>query len=153
MNLVQPAIAPVTVYVFLADSCPISQTATLALRNLYDQYAPRGVRFIGVFPAVATTSATVKAFAKTYRVPFPLQLDPNRRLTRQLRPRVTPEVIVLGNDSRTVLYKGRVDDGFAALGQPRPVLRHHELADALNDISAGRAVSVAHTEAVGCFIE
>jgi hypothetical protein len=142
-----------TVYVFLADTCPISQAATLPLRELHGQYAAQGVRFVGVFPAADATPAALAAFAKTYQLPFPLQADPGHRLTKQLNAHVTPEVVVLGPDGRTALYRGRLNDAYADLGQHRPVTRHHELADALADVVAGRAVAVPRTEPVGCFIE
>lgn len=149
-----PAAAPpVTVYVFLADTCPISQAATLPLRAMQAQYAGRGVRFVGVFPARETTPASLAAFAKTYQLTFALRADKGHRLTRRLRARVTPEAVVVGPDGRTPLYQGRLDDAYAALGQHRPVTRHHELADALADIAAGRPVAVPRTEPVGCFIE
>ncbi len=148
-----PPAPQATVYVFLADTCPISQAATLPLRALYQAYAGRGVRFVGVFPAAATTPAGLADFATTYQLPFALQADPGHRLTRRLGARVTPEAVVLAADGRTTLYQGRLDDAYAGLGQHRPVTRHHELADALAAVLAGRPVAVPRTEPVGCFIE
>ena len=149
-----PAVAPrATVYVFLADTCPISQAATLPLRQLQAQYAAQGVRFVGVFPARETTPASLAAFARTYQLTFALQADKGHRLTKRLHARVTPEAVVVGSDGRTTLYQGRLNDAYAGLGQHRPVVRHHELADALADVMAGRPVAVARTEPVGCFIE
>ena len=149
-----PAVAPrVTVYVFLADTCPISQAATLPLRQLQAQYAAQGVRFVGVFPAKETTPASLAAFARTYQLTFALQADKGHRLTKRLHAHVTPEAVVVGSDGRTTLYQGRLNDAYAGLGQHRPVVRHHELADALADVMAGRPVAVSRTEPVGCFIE
>ena len=142
-----------TVYIFLADTCPISQAATLPLRELHGQYAGCGIRFVGVFPAVETTPVTLTEFGRTYRLLIALQADPGHRLTRRLQARVTPEVVMLGPDDRTVLYRGRLDDAYAGLGQHRPVTRHHELADALAAVAAGQPVAVPRTEPVGCFIE
>jgi hypothetical protein len=142
-----------TVYVFLADTCPISQAATLPLRELHGRYAARGVRFVGVFPAAETTPAELADFAKTYQVPFALQADPHHQLTRRLKARITPEAVVVAADGRTVLYQGRLDDSYAALGRRRTVVAHHELADALAAVAARRPVAVPRTEAVGCFIE
>ena len=149
-----PAVAPrATVYVFLADTCPISQAATLPLRQLQAQYAAQGVRFVGVFPAKETTPASLAAFARTYQLTFALQVDKGHRLTKRLHARVTPEAVVVGSDGRTMLYQGRLNDAYAGLGQHRPVVRHHELADALADVMSGRSVAVSRTEPVGCFIE
>ena len=142
-----------TVYVFLAETCPISQAATLPLRELHARYGARGVRFVGVFPARETTPAGLDTFAKTYQLAFALQADAGHQLTRQLHARVTPEAVVVGPDGRTILYQGRLDDAYAGLGQHRSVTRHHELAEALAAVVAGRPVAVPRTEPVGCFIE
>jgi hypothetical protein len=142
-----------TVYVFLADTCPISQAATLPLRELHGQYAAQGVRFVGVFPAADATPGALAAFGKTYQLPFPLQADAGHQLTKKLHAHVTPEAVVLAADGKTTLYQGRLNDAYAGLGQHRPVTRHHELADALADVVAGRPVAVPRTEPVGCFIE
>jgi len=144
---------PLTVYVFLAETCPISQQATLPLRALHRQYAPLGVRFVGVFPAPGTTAASVAEFALTYALPFAAQPDAGQRLTRQLGAHTTPEAVVVAADGRTILYQGRLDDQYVALGQRRTLSQHHELANALADLAAGRAVAVPRTQAVGCFIE
>jgi hypothetical protein len=142
-----------TVYVFLADTCPISQAATQPLRELHGQYAAQGVRFVGVFPAADATPGALAAFAKTYQLPFPLQADAGHKLTKRLHARVTPEAVVLAADGKTTLYQGRLNDAYAGLGQHRPITRHHELADALAAVVAGRPVAVPRTEPVGCFIE
>lgn len=141
-----------TVYVFLAETCPISQQATLALRNLYATYAPRGVQFVGLFPDQQTSPADIAAFGRTYKVPFPLKLDDHKLLVHRFRARITPEVVVAAADGRTVLYQGRIDNSYVRLGQRRTVVTQHELYDALAAITAGKAVANARTEAVGCFI-
>jgi hypothetical protein len=142
-----------TVYVFLAETCPISQAATLPLRELHSQYGAKGVRFVGVFPAREASAATMATFAKTYQLAFPLQADAGHQLTKKLHARVTPEAVVVGPDGRTVLYQGRLNDAYAGLGQHRTITSHHELADALAAVTAGRPVLVPRTEPVGCFIE
>ena len=142
-----------TVYVFLAETCPISQAATLPLRELHARYGGQGVRFVGVFPARETTPAGLAAFAKTYQLTFPLQPDAGHQLTRQLHARVTPEAVVVAADGRTILYQGRLDDAYAGLGQHRAITRHHELAEALAAVVAGQPVAVPRTGPVGCFIE
>jgi len=143
---------PFTVYVFLAESCPISQQATLPLRELHAKYAARGVRFVGVFPGSTATAASVAEFKGKYAVPFSLQLDPKQELTHRLKASITPEAVVMAAGGR-ILYQGRLDDRYAALGERRSLSQHHELAEALADLAAGRPVAVPRTEPVGCFIE
>ncbi len=66
----------------------------------------------------------------------------------------TPEVFVLDKD-RVVRYWGRIDDqyGFAdGLGYQRPEPSRSDLAEAVNELLAGKSVSVPMTEALGCHI-
>lgn len=143
---------PFTVYVFLAESCPISQQATLPLRELHAKYAARGVRFVGVFPGSTATAASLAGFKGKYAVPFLLQLDLRQQLTHRFKATITPEAVVVAAGGQ-ILYQGRLDDRYAALGERRSISQHHELAEALADLAAGRPVAVPRTEAVGCFIE
>ncbi|WP_426490551.1 redoxin domain-containing protein [Hymenobacter sp. 102] len=140
-----------TVYVFLADTCPICQTTTLALRQLHATYAPRGVAFVGVFPDAQTRPADIILFQQQYQVPFPLRQDAGQLLTRRFHARITPEAVVLAPNGR-ILYQGRIDDSYVALGKRRTVVAHQELRDALAAVVSGQPVAVPRTEAVGCFI-
>jgi len=141
-----------TVYVFLAPDCPICQAAVLPLRELAARYTPQGIGFIGVFPDQTLTPADLKRFGTTYQLSFPLQPDGGHQLTRRFGATITPEVVVADAQGRT-LYQGRIDDSFARIGQRRTIVRHHELADALAAVVAGKPIAVTRTEAVGCLIE
>ena len=55
------------------------------------------------------------------------------------------------DSDRAVRYRGRVDDQFA-VGVHRAAPFHHELADALESLLAGRPVATARTEPAGCKI-
>lgn len=142
-----------TVYVFLEETCPISQQAALPLRELHARYGTQGVRFVGVFPGARATAASLAAFGRTYGLLFALQPDPGQQLARRLGATITPEAVLVAADERTVLYRGRLDDQYAALGERRTVSTHHELAEALADLAAGRPVAVPRAPAVGCYIE
>ena len=102
---VGPVPAPrATRHVFLAETCPISQAATLPLRELHGRYGAQDVRFVGVFPAKETNPAGPRAFAKSYQLAFPLQSDAGHQLTKKLHARVTPEAVVAA-DGCTVPYR------------------------------------------------
>ena len=146
-------VSKATVYVFLAETCPISQQAALPLRELYARYKAQGVEFVGVFPGSTATAASLAEFGHTYALPFPLRLDPGLHLTRRLGATITPEAVVLAADGRTIQYRGRLDDQYAGLGERRTVSQHHELAEALADLAAGHSVAVPRAPAVGCYIE
>ena len=62
----------------------------------------------------------------------------------------TPEVFVL-DESRAVVYRGRIDDQYA-IGIHRSSSTRHDLVDALDAVLAGRPVATPRTDAVGCKI-
>jgi len=60
--------------------------------------------------------------------------------------------VVLGKHGE-ILYRGRIDNRYAALGTKRLVATEHDLRDALDDITADRPVKLKKTTAVGCSIQ
>lgn len=143
-------VAPVTVFVFLSESCPICQSYTLPLKNLYQKYH-RQVEFVGVFPNNDLSAAALDTFKTTYAIPFPLMTDSGNVLTKQFGATVTPEVFVR-NAQQRLIYRGRIDNSFYAVGKRRKLVTAHELEDALAQYTSGREVAVPETQAVGCLI-
>ena len=139
------------VYLFMSETCPICQHYTLPLRNLHRDFAADSVQFIGVFPNRHSTPEAVAAFGAKYKLPFALAPDDSlKSTTRHWQATVTPEVVVARGDS--VLYRGRIDDGYARVGRRRTVVTTHELRDVLMAIRAGKPVAVGPTTPIGCFI-
>ncbi len=142
---------PLTVYVFLNTECPISQQYVRRLSALSRQYAS-SVRFVALFPSKTDTPPLIQAFGKEYGLTFPGRPDACATLARQLRARVTPEVVVLDTTGR-VRYRGAIDDWYVALGKHRSDVTEPYLLNALTALLARNDVTVRETEAVGCLIE
>lgn len=140
-----------TVYVFLSETCPICQSYTLPLKEIYSKYKDKQVKIIGIFPNYYSTKEGIDEFRKTYLIPFELILDTDAALTRHFKASITPEVFVESPDKK-LLYSGRIDDSFYAIGKRRTVTSTSELLDALNAITSGKPVKNQKTQAVGCII-
>lgn len=146
------AMAGTTVYIFMSETCPICQSATISLKNLYAEYHPKGIEFIGVFPNESMSNDnSVMQFGKKYNLEFPLKLDVGQQLVKQFSATVTPQVFVM-KDEQEVLYNGRIDNGYERVGKKRQVTTEFYLKNALDDILANRAVAIKETAPVGCFI-
>ena len=141
-----------TVHVFLSTECPISQQYVRQLTDLHRRYKPLGIRFVAWFPLHTDSPRAIRQFQKEYSLSFTGKPDPDARLARQLRVRVTPEVVLMQADGQTA-YQGAIDDWYVALGKHRPEARLHYLRDALDAVLAGNAVAIVKTEAVGCLVE
>ena len=64
--------------------------------------------------------------------------------------RMTSESFVISTANR-IVYRGRIDDRFAAVGRLRTRITSHDLRDIVEDVSRGGRAEPYETEAVGCF--
>lgn len=142
----------ITVYVFLHESCRISQYYTLPLIELHDKFANSHTQFVGVFPNTSSKIDKIDAFKLKYKIPFDLKTDYDKVKTEQFGATITPEVIVYNETQQQILYKGRIDDAYARVGQRKQVTSTSELKDALTAISNKLPIKVTETKAIGCFI-
>jgi peroxiredoxin len=140
-----------TVYIFLSETCPICQSNTLTLKDLYKKYNEDNIHFVGVFPNYYSTQKSIDEFKKKYAIPFELMLDQNGELTKHFKATITPEVFV-EDAYNQILYRGRIDDSFYSLGKRRNVITFTELADALAAIALKQAIKIVQTQPVGCTI-
>ena len=143
--------AQTSVLIFVSTDCPVSNRYAPEIQRLYKEFAPKGVRFQLVYPNPADNRAAIDRHLKEYGYPPIGVPDPNHTLVNTVQATITPEAAVLDSLNR-LLYRGRIDDRFVELGRERPAATTHNLRDALNAVVAGRVVSPARTQAVGCFI-
>ena len=137
------------VYIFLGETCPISQYYTLTLKNLYTKHASEELEFIGVFPNQLSTPTSIAAFKTKYALPFPCIRDADHIWVKRLEASVTPEVVVVDSSK---IYQGRIDNTFARVGKRRRVITEHDLADVLNALQDDIPPAFRQTQAIGCFI-
>jgi hypothetical protein len=98
------------------------------------------------------TPAAAREHARTFDLHAPVLLDTQHRLVNRFNATVTPETVVLAKDGK-VLYRGRIDDSYAAPGKKRAAVTQHDLRDALDAIAAGRPIKKPETTAIGCLIQ
>lgn len=139
------------VLVFLANECPISNRAIPELRRLHKTFAARGIAFWFVHPNADETDVSVRQHATEYELPGTPLRDPGLKLARAVGAQVTPTAVVISPRGE-VLYRGRIDDRYTALGQSRPEPTTHDLEHALESVLAGRVPAPAQTRAVGCHL-
>jgi len=140
-----------TVLMFVATDCPNSNTYAPVLAKLYREYATRGVAFFNVYSDASESAATVRKHDADFLTPFAALLDPRQTLARQTGARSTPEAVILDPDGK-VLYRGRVDDRFVAIGRTRYQPTENDLHESLDAILGGHAVAHPVTRTVGCAI-
>ena len=137
------------VLLFLGTECPISNGYAPEMARLAKEFGARGVLFYGVHCDPDVTAEIARTHAKDYSLPFPLLLDPQQVLARQTGAGHTPEAVLL-SPTGEVLYRGRIDDRYAAPGKLRVEPTVRDLEDALGAVLAGGKPKLRETRAVGC---
>ena len=140
--------APVVVVVFTGTACPVNNAYMPILAKLHAEYAGKGVAFVAINSVPVDDAKAVATHAKKAGLPFPVLKDPKQMVAEKFGAEMTPEVFVL-DANRVIRYRGRIDDQFG-IGFKRPAPTRRDLAVALDELLAGKAVSVPRTEVEGC---
>lgn len=141
---------PIVVLTFLGTECPLAKLAVSKLNTLTKEFEPRGVVIWGVNSNRQDSLADLAAQAKEQDVAFRLLKDAGNKLSDAVGAIRTPEVVVL-DQKRAIRYVGRIDDQ-DGIGYRRETPKRHDLKIAIEELLAGKPVSVATTEIEGCFI-
>lgn len=143
---------------FIATDCPISNSYAPEIQRVCREYGPRGVSCSLIYEDVDTAQSgtrlddEVRKHLHEYRyADIPAAVDRSRAIAKQARASVTPQAVVIDR-AGTIRYRGRIDNFYAALGQPRQQVTERDLRNALDAVLAGRPVPKVETEALGCYI-
>ncbi|MEX0977720.1 MAG: redoxin domain-containing protein, partial [Pirellulales bacterium] len=142
------------VVAFLGTECPLVKNYAPRLKDLAAEFADKGVAFIAVNSNVQDALSEIGDYARVYEIPFPMLKDNNNVVADKMGAVRTPEVFLLDKD-RVVRYWGRIDDQYGfktGAGYVKPKLKERYLADAINQVLAGKEIGQPAVASVGCFI-
>jgi hypothetical protein len=137
--------------VFAGAECPVSNLYLPELLALEKVYRGKQVQFLAVYPNEHEDLDQIAAHASDRDVPFPVLKDIGQKLAGLLGVTRVPTVVVL-DGQHTLRYRGRVDDRYGVASR-RVKATRADLKTALDELLAGKAVSVPETEADGCLID
>lgn len=135
----------------VGTECPLAQKYLPRLQQLSEEFAEQGVAFLGINANRQDSLAEMAAQVRTAGITFPMLKDTRQTVITDLQATRTPEVIVLDAD-RIVRYRGRIDDQHAVGNRSKTSPMRDDLRIALDELLAGKPVSVSQTEPVGCLI-
>lgn len=142
--------AKLLVVAFIGTECPLMQLYAPRLEKLSQAYNSRGVRFVAIDSNHQDSADEVAAFVSEYRLTFPVLMDHGSRIADAFDAKRTPEVFVI-DPSKTVRYRGPIDDQ-GRVGFVRLKADQSYLADAIEQLLAGKDVSQPERPAIGCLI-
>jgi len=138
------------VLVFLGTECPLAKLYGPRLAELAATYEPQGVAFLGVNANVQDSITEIAAHARLHQIEFPVVKDLGNEVADAIGAVRTPEVFVL-DEKRVVRYWGRIDDQYG-VGFIREKPTRQDLQIALDELLAGKDISMPVATAVGCHI-
>ena len=139
-----------SVLVFFWHDCPMSNAYAPELNRIAAAHTNFAFYIVQVDSDL--TVAAAKEHARSFALRPPVLMDSQHRLVKRVGATVTPEAVVVGKNG-AVLYRGRIDDGYASLGKKRAAVTEHDLIDALDALAAGRPLKRTETKSPGCLIQ
>jgi len=141
-----------SVLFFITSDCPISNSYAPEIQRICSEYDPKRVSCDLVYVDPTLGVAEVRKHVQDFGYSsLPAILDSSQKLVKAAGATITPEAAIIG-PSGQVLYRGRIDNVYAALGKRRPEATEHDLRKALDEILSGKPVSTNQTQAIGCYI-
>ncbi len=139
------------VLVFMGSECPVVRQYVPRLNELFQEFQPRGVRFLAIYANAGDHVAAIARQAEQIELAFPAFLDREHRLADQLQVEMMSEVVVLSRDLEKQ-YQGAIDNQFKKRGKLSQAAENY-LEDALRQLTNHEAVTRPFMPASGCRIE
>jgi len=145
----------IVVVAVLGTECPQAKLYASRLVELADKLKDKGVAFIGIDANQQDSVTELAHYAKDHKIEFPLLKDAGNVIADQLGAVRTPEVFLLDAD-RTVRYWGRIDNQYGfqegGVAYQKEAPDREDLAIAIDEVLAGKPVSIAVAKSQGCHI-
>ncbi len=140
------------VIIFIDVECPISQRYIPKLNDLYKKASDKKVLFYGVISDPLTNCSEASTFQDEYKIGFPLLFDASGDLSKRLNPKTLPQCFVL-NVHNEIIYNGRIDDEYVALGTVRKNILNFNLDLAIDAAAKKEYPKSSFEEPIGCIFE
>ncbi len=135
------------IIVFLSTECPFSNAYLERLRAIAGDYAGKNVAILGVNSNPAESLDQIREHARRNKLDFTILKDDGSRVADAYGATRTPEVFVV-DGTGALRYRGRIDNS-----KQLDRVQRSDLREALDELIAGKPVSVAETKAFGCPIK
>ncbi len=151
--------AKILAIVFTCDHCPTAQLYETRLKKLVNDYSGKGVQFVMIQPNdpnavrldelawtdVGDGLADMKIRAAYRHFNFPYLYDgATQSVANAYGPKATPHVFIFDAE-RKLRFEGRVDNN-----QRESLVKTKDTRNALDELLAGKTVTVNHTGVFGC---
>jgi peroxiredoxin len=144
------------IVIFDCNTCPMSRAYNSRIISLNKKYASQGFPVVLINPNSAElvpeeSFDEMKAHAKQHKYDFPYLYDESQDVVRKFAPTNTPHTFVLSKTANglQVAYIGAIDNN----SRDGSKADKHFVEEAVNELLAGKPVSVTKTKAIGCTVK
>jgi peroxiredoxin len=144
------------IVIFTCNTCPYAVASEARIVALDQEFKGKGYPVIAINPnnpAVQPddTFELMQAKAKEAGFTFPYLYDDSQSVYAKYGATKTPHVYILKkeNDKNIVKYIGAIDDNV----RDASAVKERFAANAVNELLAGKEVSVKETKAIGCSVK
>ncbi len=143
-----------TVVMFLCNHCPFVIHVNDELVRVGNDYKDKGVGFVAISSNDVTTHPgdapdKMKEQAEKLGYPFPYLYDESQEVAKAYDAACTPDIYVFDGDHKCA-YRGRLDGSSPGNDVPTD---GSSLRAALDDILAGKEVTIDQVPSIGCNIK
>ena len=144
------------IIIFDCNTCPMSRAYSLRIIALNKKFASQGFPVVLINPnsaemVPAESFDEMKSHAKEHGYDFPYLYDESQDVVRKFNPTNTPHTFVLNKTSNglQVAYIGAIDNN----SRDGSKAERHFVEEAVNELLAGKPVTVTKTRAIGCSVK
>jgi len=144
------------IIIFDCNTCPMSRAYSSRIIALNKKYASQGFPVVLINPNSAEVVAEesfdeMKNHAKEHGYDFPYLYDQSQDVVRKFNPTNTPHTFILNKTSNglKVAYIGAIDNN----SRDGAKADKHFVEEAVNELLAGKPVTVTKTKAIGCTVK
>lgn len=139
--------------IFSCNHCPYVQAYEERIRQIQQEYLDKGVMVIAInsnedigYPEDSFENMKKRAAEQKFN--FLYLRDESQSVAKSYDATHTPEIFLFDNE-RKLVFHGKIDDNW----QEPSRVQNHYLRNALDELIAGKEISVPETFTIGCTIK
>jgi len=141
------------IVIFSCNHCPYVQAYEGRIKQIQNDYRDRGVEVVAInsnedkgYPE--DSFENMKKRSNEQKFNFPYLRDEDQTVARAYDATHTPEIFLFDKEKK-LAFHGKIDDNW----QEPSKVQNHYLRNALDELLAGKEISVPETFTIGCTIK
>jgi peroxiredoxin len=133
--------------------CPFTKAEYKAgvMKQTAEKFAKQGVIWLAINSTNYADAKGDEAFIKEYQLSYPVLLDKDGKVGKWYGAKTTPDMFIIDTQGK-IVYRGAIDNAPLAK-KPEKEAYVNYVEKALNELQAGKSVSMPLTKPYGCSVK